>query len=65
MRVPNQRIHFGGHPFKFTKNYFHMKKVGILLSIVFITVLLMSSCKTTEKCPAYSQNVKVENTVQT
>lgn len=62
---PAECICSGRHPFKFTKNYFEMKKVGIVLSIVFITALLITSCKTTEKCPAYSQDVKVENTVRT
>lgn len=37
-----------------------MKRLGILLSILIVTVVLMSSCKSTEPCPAYGQNDKVE-----
>jgi len=39
-----------------------MKKVGIVLCIVFVTALLMTSCKSQEKCPAYTQKTAVENT---
>lgn len=55
MRVPSGQ---------FTKKYFRMKKVGIVLSIVFITALLMTSCKSQQKCAAYGQKAEVENTKQ-
>lgn len=32
-----------------------MKKVALLLSVVFATSLVFSSCKSHEKCPAYSK----------
>lgn len=32
-----------------------MKKVAVILSIVFVLALLLSSCKTHESCPAYGK----------
>lgn len=55
MRVPSDQ---------FTKKYFRMKKVGIVLSILFITALLMTSCRSQQKCAAYAQKVDIENTKQ-
>jgi len=42
-------------------NFFKMKKLFVALAFVAILGWLLSSCKSVEKCPAYSK-VKVENT---
>ncbi len=41
-----------------------MKKIVITFIVIFTIVLVMSSCKAHNTCPAYSQvNHQVENTV--
>jgi len=40
-----------------------MKKISLIAAVLFLMVLGMSSCKSTEDCPAYS-NVQVENTAE-
>jgi len=41
-----------------------MKKIGIVLSIVFITALLLTSCKSQQKCAAYAQKTEIESTAR-
>ncbi|WP_430810343.1 MULTISPECIES: hypothetical protein [unclassified Carboxylicivirga] len=40
-----------------------MKKISLIATVLFLMVLGMSSCKTTEDCPAYGQaDVQMEQT---
>lgn len=39
-----------------------MKKISLIAAVLFLMVLGMSSCKSTEDCPAYGQaEVVVDN----
>ena len=37
-----------------------MKKVIIIFAVFFVLAFIVSSCKTTKECPAYGQNVQIE-----
>ncbi|WP_430813615.1 hypothetical protein [Carboxylicivirga sp. RSCT41] len=38
-----------------------MKKISLIAAVLFLMVLGMSSCKSTEDCPAYSTTEVVDN----
>lgn len=40
-----------------------MKKVLIIVAVVVVVASVMVSCKTHEKCPAYSQNVDIQTEI--
>jgi len=37
-----------------------MKKVSIILAALLITAIFATSCKTTQKCPAYGEHGKYQ-----
>ncbi len=37
-----------------------MKRTSIILSLVFATALVLSSCRSHQKCPAYGKAQKAE-----
>ncbi|WP_262896392.1 hypothetical protein [Carboxylicivirga marina] len=39
-----------------------MKKISLIAAVLFLMVLGMSSCKSTEDCPAYGYAEVVDNT---
>ncbi|GEM_PF-925253 len=41
-----------------------MKKISLIAAVLFLMVLGMSSCKSTEDCPAYGSTEVIENNVE-
>jgi PBP1b-binding outer membrane lipoprotein LpoB len=38
-----------------------MKKASIVLAVCIVIAMVLGSCSGSKKCPAYTQNIKVEN----
>ncbi len=38
-----------------------MKKASIVLAVCLVIAIVLGSCSGSKKCPAYSQNIKIEN----
>jgi hypothetical protein len=38
-----------------------MKKASIVVAVCLLMAVVLGSCSGSKKCPAYSQNIKIEN----